>query len=78
MTATNVIVTVDVRGAEVRHHCAHDNGLSSFTVGSNVHPVTVYLLGTLEQVSEFAHTLAAVVAREAVGQVEAAAIAEAK
>jgi hypothetical protein len=74
VTATNVTVTIDTRDAEIWHHCSHDDGCVSFKVGPDHRAVTVYLLGTIESVHTFAHTLAKAVAEYAVDEVERATI----
>lgn len=74
MNATNAIVTVDTRDAEVHHHVTHEDGMVTFKVHQGPHAVTVYLIGTVESVSTFAHTLARAVADFAVDEVERATI----
>ena len=72
MNGTNTIVTIDTDDVTVRLHCEHDDDHATFKVEHDGRDVTVYLLGTVDELSRFAANVAAEVARFAVAQVEAA------
>jgi hypothetical protein len=72
MSAVTAQVHVPAAEVSVVFHCEHDDDRASFRLEHDANVVTVYLTGTVDELSEMACKLSAAVAEWAIRQVEQA------